>query len=63
MAAHRFKVGQVVIYHPPRRTIGASRFKVLKLMPPEGQEFTYRIKSADENVERVARESELTCSP
>ena len=62
MAAHRFKIGQMVIYHPSRRAIGASRFKILRLLPTDGQEFTYRIKSSEEDVERVAKESELTRS-
>ncbi|WP_083567313.1 hypothetical protein [Hyphomicrobium sp. CS1GBMeth3] len=62
MATHRYKTGQDVIYHPPRRLIAASRFKVVRLLPVEDGELKYRIKAADENFERVAKESELTRS-
>lgn len=62
MATHRYKTGQHVIYHPPRRLIAASRFKVVKLLPLEDGELKYRIKAAEENFERVAKESELTRS-
>lgn len=62
MAGHRYKMGQDVIYHPPRRLIATSRFKVVKLLPLEDGEMKYRIKAADENFERVAKESELTRS-
>jgi hypothetical protein len=35
-------------------------YEVTKLLPHNGHEFEYRIKSASEEHERVARESELT---
>jgi hypothetical protein len=62
MAAHRYKTGQDVIYDPPRRLVASSRFTVVKLLPFEDGELKYRIKAADENFERVAKESELTRS-
>lgn len=62
MSVHKFQVGQEVIYHPPRCYLGATLFTVLKTLPLEGLEFTYRIKSPQEDVERVAKESELTGS-
>ena len=34
--------------------------KLTKQLPHNGREFEYRIKSANEDHERVARESELT---
>jgi hypothetical protein len=34
-------------------------FTVIKLLPPEGGERQYRIKSANEPHERVAKESQL----
>jgi hypothetical protein len=58
--AHRFKVGQRVVFHSPRRAVGPSIFTVLRLLPTEGQELTYRIKSPEEGFERVAKERELT---
>jgi hypothetical protein len=60
MAAHRYKVGQRVIFHSPRSSVGPSLFTVLRLLPTEGQGITYRIKSTEGSVERVAKESELT---
>jgi hypothetical protein len=60
VAGHRFKVGQRVVFHAPRRSIGPSIFTVLRLLPLEGQDPTYRIKSDEEGFERVAKEGELS---
>jgi hypothetical protein len=62
MPRHRFKVGQAVDFTPGRWGLPASsrEYKVLKLMPFEGGDLLYRIKSATETFERVAKESELT---
>jgi hypothetical protein len=62
MSRHRFKVGQAVHFSPGRLAVPASgrEYKVLKLMPFEGGDLFYRIKSVAETFERVARESELT---
>lgn len=60
MAAHKFKVGQRVIFHSPRRAVGPSIFTVLRLLPSEGHGLSYRIKSAEEGFERVANEREMT---
>jgi hypothetical protein len=44
----------------PFSRFGASgSFKVVKLLPLEGDEHQYRIKSAGEAFERVAKESQL----
>jgi hypothetical protein len=37
----------------------AREYKVLRLLPPEGSELLYRIKSVGEAFERVAKEREL----
>ena len=60
MASHKFTVGQRVVYHSPRKSIGPSIFTVLRRLPTEGNDITYRIKSAEEGSERVASENELT---
>ena len=60
MARHKFKLGQVVRFYSPRSLAPASRYAIIKLMPIEGGDLSYRIKSADENFERVAKENELT---
>jgi hypothetical protein len=56
-----FKVGQSVNYRPgPRSQAGSSGvYKITQLLPPEGTERQYRIKSADEPHERVAEETDL----
>jgi hypothetical protein len=62
MPVHRFRVGQTVDFNPsPRNGVPASarEYKILKLLPYEGGERTYRIKTIAETFERVAKESEL----
>jgi hypothetical protein len=61
MAHHKFKVGQFVDYRPGRLSsaLSASKYKVLRLLPAEGRDLLYRIKSVDETFERVAKEHEL----
>jgi hypothetical protein len=61
MALHKFKVGQEVLFHPAKLAMPAlsHRYKILRQLPAEAGEFTYRIKAAVEQFERVARESEL----
>jgi hypothetical protein len=62
LSDHRFKVGQSVKYYAsgPRRELKSSSvYKIMQLLPGEGDERLYRIKSADEPHERVAREMEL----
>jgi len=57
--AYKFKIGDIVAINP---TIGRFRaggiFEVIKQLPGNGEP-EYRIKSADELHERMARESEL----
>jgi hypothetical protein len=62
MALHKFKVGQLVDYTPPSQGLRASsrEYKVLRLLPSEGPDLQYRIKSVAENFERVAKEHELS---
>ena len=36
-----------------------STYKIIQLLPSDGSDFQYRIKSADEAHERVAKESQL----
>jgi hypothetical protein len=40
--------------------LASSRYKILRLLPAEGSDLLYRIKSADETFERVAKEHELS---
>ena len=61
LRTHKYSIGQNVRYTAgPFSRFGASgSFKVVKLLPPEGDEQQYRIKSAGEAFERVAKESQL----
>jgi hypothetical protein len=62
MTAHKFKVGQAVIFSPARRTMLASsrEYKIIRLLPPEGGQLQYLIKGVGETFERIAQENELS---
>ena len=61
MDSHRYRVGQSVHYSSNmlRHFAAAGSFRIVKLLPPEGDEQQYRIKSPTEPHERVAKESQL----
>jgi hypothetical protein len=60
LKAHKFSVGQTVHYTGSYGRSGVSgSFRIVKLLPFEGDEYRYRIKRADEAFERVAKESQL----
>lgn len=60
MSSHKFRIGQMVDFVPIRRCVSTSRsYKILRLLPSEGGERLYRIKTISEACDRVARESEL----
>jgi len=67
VAIPKFKVGQMVDFVPSQRGLAASArsYKILRLLPTEGGERLYRIKTIAEAFERIAKESELlrTSSP
>lgn len=58
---HKYSVGQNV--HLTSGMLGRAAmngpFRVMRLLPAEGDDFLYRIKSNGEAYERVARESQL----
>ena len=58
----KFKIGQRVSFSPGKLAMSAasSEYKITRILPRESGEFTYRIKSAVEQFERVARESEIS---
>jgi hypothetical protein len=58
---HKFKIGQSVNYTSgPFGSGGAGNvYKITQLLPPEGDDFQYKIKSAAEPHERVVKESQL----
>lgn len=62
MPAHKFKVGQSVRFTPGKMTppAGGQAYTIVRVLPAEGGEYHYRIKSVYEPYERIARESELS---
>lgn len=61
LKSHRYTIGQTVRYiaGPLSRVTTNGTFKIVRLLPLEGDEHQYRIKSLDEAFERVAKESQL----
>jgi hypothetical protein len=59
--AHRYSVGETVYYTSPSfgRAAANGNYTVVKLLPSEGDDYQYRIKSNGEAFERVAKESQL----
>lgn len=61
MSTHKYAIGESVRY--TSGTVGrpgdGGDYKVVRLLPPEGGEGRYRIKSVNEAHERVALESQL----
>jgi hypothetical protein len=59
--AHKYQVGESVYYTSPTfgRAAATGSYTVVKLLPSEGDDYQYRIKSSGEAFERVAKESQL----
>jgi hypothetical protein len=61
VTSHKFRIGQSVNY--TSGLFGAASasgvYQITQLLPPEGDDFQYKIKSAAEPHERVAKESQL----
>jgi hypothetical protein len=58
---HKFQVGQAVFYtsSPISRPGASGSYKVVRLLPSDGEDYQYRIKNPGEAFERVAKESQL----
>jgi hypothetical protein len=61
LRAHKFRVGETVLYtsSPIARPGASGSYKVVRLLPSDGDDYQYRIKHAGEAFERVAKESQL----
>jgi hypothetical protein len=59
--SHKYQVGEMVYYTSPTfgRAAATGSYTVVKLLPSEGDDYQYRIKSSGEAFERVAKESQL----
>lgn len=64
MREHKFQIGQTVYFtsRPIGHMAADSSYEIVKLLPSDGSDYQYRIKSAREAFERVARESQLAFS-
>jgi hypothetical protein len=57
---HKFKIGQSVNYTSGRFVFAGSArgiYKITQLLPPDGDDFQYKIKGAAEPHERLVKES------
>lgn len=61
LRAHKYRVGQTVLYTSSSisRPGASGSYKVVKLLPSDGDDYQYRIKNPGEAFERVAKESQL----
>jgi hypothetical protein len=61
LRSHKFSVGETVLYtsSPISRPGASGSYRVVKLLPSEGDDYQYRIKNPGEAFERVAKESQL----
>ena len=59
--AHKFQIGQMVYFtaKPLGHMAVDGTYLIVRLLPSDGDEHQYRIKSASEAFERVAKESQL----
>jgi len=58
---HKFRIGQIVYFtsRPIGHMAANGAYQIVKLLPSDGDDYQYRIKSAEEAFERVAKESQL----
>jgi hypothetical protein len=58
---HKYRIGETVYYTSPSfgRAAASGSYTVVKLLPSDGDDHQYRIKSSGEAFERVAKESQL----
>lgn len=61
MKAHRFQVGQTVLFSSvaTSRPAAGGSFKIIRLLPSDGDDYQYRIKHPGEAFERVVKESQI----
>jgi hypothetical protein len=59
MTEHKFKLGSRVSLASRDRFARGGEFKIVRLLPAEGNDLQYRIKGTAESVERVVKEYQL----
>lgn len=60
-AQHKYSLGQAVHFtsSPMARPGADGSYKIVQLLPSDGDDYQYRIKHSGEAFERVAKESQL----
>ena len=61
LKTHKFQIGQTVCFtsRPVGHMAVNDTYRIVKLLPSDGEDYQYRIKSESEAFERVAKESQL----
>jgi hypothetical protein len=61
---HKYRVGETVYFTASNvaRPAASGTYEVIRLLPTDGDDCQYRIKSSTEAFERVAKESQLVLS-
>lgn len=59
MTKHKYKIGHRVTFAKGMTSAASGEYEIVRLLPWEGADFNYRIKSPRETHERVAREDQL----
>lgn len=61
---HKYSVGEIVYFTASNvaRPAASGTYEVIRLLPTDGDDCQYRIKSSTEAFERVAKESQLALS-
>lgn len=61
---HKYNVGETVYFTASNvaRPAASGTYEVIRLLPTDGDDCQYRIKSSTEAFERVAKESQLAVS-
>jgi hypothetical protein len=62
MTRHKFKVGQLMDFDPPRSGVPTAgrQYEIVRLLPVESGELLYRVKGKGEAFERVVKEIQLS---
>ena len=62
--SHKYRVGESVYFTASNiaRPAASGTYEVIRLLPTDGDDCQYRIKSTTEAFERVAKESQLALS-
>ena len=58
---HKFEIGQTVYFtsRPLGHMASNGTYRIVRLLPSDGDDYQYRVKSAAEVFERVVKESQL----